>query len=60
MIYELRTYEAAPGKMPELNARFRDHTLRIFATSSASGRHGQLVGSSGRTATAAGATSSST
>ena len=31
MIYELRTYEAAPGKMPELNARFRDHTLRIFA-----------------------------
>ncbi len=32
MIYELRTYEAAPGKMPELNARFRDHTLRIFAS----------------------------
>ena len=31
MIYELRTYEAAPGKLPELNARFRDHTLRIFA-----------------------------
>ena len=31
MIYELRTYEAAPGKMPELNARFRDLTLRIFA-----------------------------
>ena len=31
MIYELRTYEAAPGRMPELNARFRDHTLRIFA-----------------------------
>ena len=31
MIYELRIYEAAPGKMPELNARFRDHTLRIFA-----------------------------
>ena len=34
MIYELRTYEAAPGKLPALNARFRDHTLRIFA------RHG--------------------
>ena len=34
MIYELRIYEAAPGKLPELNARFRDHTLRIFA------RHG--------------------
>ena len=31
MIYELRTYEAAPGRMPELNARFRDHTLRLFA-----------------------------
>ncbi len=30
MIYELRTYVAAPGKLPELNARFRDHTLRIF------------------------------
>ena len=30
MIYELRTYEAAPGKMPELHARFRDHTLRLF------------------------------
>ena len=31
MIYELRTYEAAPGKLAALNARFRDHTLRIFA-----------------------------
>lgn len=30
LIYEYRVYEAAPGKMPELNARFRDHTLRIF------------------------------
>ncbi len=30
MIYEYRVYEAAPGKMPELHARFRDHTLRIF------------------------------
>ena len=30
MIYELRTYEAAPGRLPELHARFRDHTLRIF------------------------------
>ena len=31
MIYELRTYEAAPGKLGALHARFRDHTLRIFA-----------------------------
>ena len=31
MIYELRIYEAAPGRMADLNARFRDHTLRIFA-----------------------------
>ncbi len=30
MIYEYRVYEAAPGKMPELHARFRDHTLKIF------------------------------
>ena len=30
MIYEYRVYEAAPGKLPELHARFRDHTLRIF------------------------------
>ena len=30
MIYELRTYEAAPGKLPELHARFRDRLLPIF------------------------------
>jgi len=30
-VYELRTYTAAPGKFDALNARFRDHTLRIFA-----------------------------
>ncbi|MYB42154.1 MAG: NIPSNAP family protein [Chloroflexi bacterium] len=30
MIYELRTYEAAPGKMPEQHARFRDDLLPIF------------------------------
>ena len=30
MIYELRTYEANPGKLPALHARFRDHTTRIF------------------------------
>ena len=30
MLYEYRVYEAAYGKLPELHARFRDHTLRIF------------------------------
>jgi hypothetical protein len=30
MVYELRTYIAAPGKMPELLKRFRDHTTQIF------------------------------
>ncbi len=39
MIYELRTYEAAPGKMAALQARFRDHTTRLFE------RHGmQIIG----------------
>src|SRR6266571_3776994 len=28
--YELRTYYAAPGKLEALNARFRNHTMRIF------------------------------
>jgi NIPSNAP len=28
--YELRTYFAAPGKLDALNARFRNHTMRIF------------------------------
>ena len=37
MIYELRTYEAAPGKLPALNARFRDHTRGLFE------RHGMEV-----------------
>ena len=37
MIHELRTYEAAPGKLPALNARFRDHTLGLFE------RHGMEV-----------------
>jgi hypothetical protein len=30
MVYELRTYTAAPGKMPELQKRFRDHTTQLF------------------------------
>ncbi len=29
-IYELRTYTASPGKMANLNARFRNHTLELF------------------------------
>src|SRR4029078_13534505 len=33
-VYELRTYTAAEGRLPNLQARFRDHTLTIF------GRHG--------------------
>src|ERR1044071_7765982 len=28
--FELRTYYAAPGKLEALNARFRDHTCRLF------------------------------
>ena len=28
--YELRTYYAAPGKLDDLNARFRDHTCKLF------------------------------
>ena len=33
-VYELRIYHVAPGKLDELLARFRDHTIAIFA------RHG--------------------
>ena len=29
-VYELRTYTAPDGKLEELHARFRNHTLRIF------------------------------
>ena len=29
-IYELRVYHAAPGKLGELLARFRDHTNKLF------------------------------
>ena len=29
-VQELRTYEAMPGKMPNLHARFRDHTTALF------------------------------
>ncbi len=29
-VFELRTYTAPDGKLPLLQKRFRDHTLRIF------------------------------
>jgi hypothetical protein len=29
-IFELRTYTAPEGKLADLHARFRDHTLRLF------------------------------
>ena len=29
-VYELRTYTAAEGRVPNLQARFRDHTLKLF------------------------------
>ncbi len=30
-LFELRTYHVTPGKLEALKARFRDHTLGIFA-----------------------------
>jgi NIPSNAP len=30
VVYELRVYHAAPGKLADLLARFRDHTVKIF------------------------------
>ena len=39
MIYELRIYETIPGRLPDLNTRFADHTVGFFK------RHGiQVVG----------------
>ncbi len=29
-VYEMRIYHAAPGKLDALNARFRDHTCKLF------------------------------
>jgi hypothetical protein len=29
-LFEMRTYHAAPGKLADLNTRFREHTLRLF------------------------------
>ncbi len=31
MLYELRTYTAMPGRLPDLNRRFADITLGYFA-----------------------------
>ncbi len=30
-VFEMRTYYAAPGKLDDLHARFRDHTTKFFA-----------------------------
>lgn len=30
MVYELRTYTTLEGRLPALNARFRDHTMKLF------------------------------
>lgn len=30
LVYELRTYTTHPGRLAALNARFRDHTLKLF------------------------------
>jgi hypothetical protein len=29
-VYELRTYTTHPGRLPALNKRFRDHTMKLF------------------------------
>ena len=31
MIYEYRVYVATPGRMPDVNKRFREQTMRMFA-----------------------------
>lgn len=33
-VFEMRTYSPAPGKLPDLLSRFRDHTIKLF------GKHG--------------------
>ena len=34
MIYELRIYDAVPGRLPDLISRFQNHTLKLW------GKHG--------------------
>jgi hypothetical protein len=29
-VFEMRTYHTAPGKLEDLQARFRDHTVKLF------------------------------
>jgi hypothetical protein len=29
-VYELRTYTTHPGRLPALNKRFKDHTMKLF------------------------------
>jgi hypothetical protein len=29
-VFEMRTYHAAPGKLDDLNTRFREHTVKLF------------------------------
>ena len=29
-VYELRTYTTLPGRLPALNKRFKDHTMKLF------------------------------
>jgi hypothetical protein len=29
-VYELRTYTTHPGRLPALNKRFREHTMKLF------------------------------
>lgn len=31
-VYELRVYHAAPGKLGDLLARFREHTIKLFGS----------------------------
>ncbi|WP_193213073.1 NIPSNAP family protein [Luteolibacter marinus] len=38
-LFEMRTYTATPGKLPQLHKRFRDHTLGLFK------KHGMTSGS---------------
>ena len=37
MIYEIRSYEIVPGRMPAMHARFQNHTMGFFR------RHGIAV-----------------
>lgn len=30
LLYELRTYTTAPGRLPALHGRFREHTMELF------------------------------